>query len=302
MFLCLNFNVFLPKHVTTGFSFFVSGDAIRTKWDNIRDAFLRSLRTKSGQAAKKSYMYAEHLQFLLKAAKKGITTSNLTQDNSEDEKDEIENSSQVPSPAQSVSDLNHNLDTTTESSIRSTEPASNTSTQKKTNTNKKKRQLDPVEQEILSEIKKSKPSHNEHELMMLSFVPYIRDMNETELMDLHMNILMSIKSIKEKRSSNSRFHGSTSLPSTSPTTSSCSSCQSHEHDFSFVGHPAAGAYKQQPNMSQPPSDSNLNESTMVYCLQPLEIAPSSMVTNEVRKSSNIFQDFLDNQCGTEEDL
>lgn len=48
------------------------------KWSNIRDAFMRSLRTKSGQAAKKKYIYTEHLNFLLKVAQKDETESNFT--------------------------------------------------------------------------------------------------------------------------------------------------------------------------------------------------------------------------------
>lgn len=49
------------------------------KWSNIRDSFLRSLRTKSGDGAKRSYIYSEHLQFLLKIAQKDLTESNYSQ-------------------------------------------------------------------------------------------------------------------------------------------------------------------------------------------------------------------------------
>jgi hypothetical protein len=43
-----------------------SGNLIKDKWNNIRDAFMRSLRQKSRQAATKKYLYADFLQFLLK--------------------------------------------------------------------------------------------------------------------------------------------------------------------------------------------------------------------------------------------
>lgn len=46
------------------------------KWTNIRDAFFRSLKTKSGDSAKKN-MCVEHLQFLLKFAEKADTDSNM---------------------------------------------------------------------------------------------------------------------------------------------------------------------------------------------------------------------------------
>lgn len=43
------------------------------------------------------------------------------------------------------------------------------------------------------------PVPNDNEVVLLSFVPHTRDMNETELMDLHMAILNKIKEIKDKR-------------------------------------------------------------------------------------------------------
>lgn len=56
---------------------FVVGISIMKKWENIRDAFTRSLKTKTGDAAKSSYEYGEHLQFLLKSSKKEETFSRL---------------------------------------------------------------------------------------------------------------------------------------------------------------------------------------------------------------------------------
>ncbi|KAI4468136.1 beta transducin-related protein [Holotrichia oblita] len=50
---------------------------IMQKWSNIRDSFLRSLRTKSGQGAKKN-IYSENLQFLLKISERD-TESNFSQ-------------------------------------------------------------------------------------------------------------------------------------------------------------------------------------------------------------------------------
>lgn len=50
---------------------FFLGDAITTKWQNIRDAFVRSLKKKSGQAVQRKYVYHDQLQFLLKVLNKG---------------------------------------------------------------------------------------------------------------------------------------------------------------------------------------------------------------------------------------
>lgn len=50
-----------------------SGNLIKEKWNNTRDAFVRSLRKKSGQAATKKYLYADFLQLLLKITEKDET-------------------------------------------------------------------------------------------------------------------------------------------------------------------------------------------------------------------------------------
>ena len=62
------------KNLITTLGF--SGCQIRDKWNNIRDAFFRSLRKKSGQAATKKYLYAD-LQFLLKVTEKDETESSI---------------------------------------------------------------------------------------------------------------------------------------------------------------------------------------------------------------------------------
>ena len=54
-----------------------SGNQIKEKWNNTRDAFVRSLRKKTGQAATKKYLYADFLQFLLKITEKDETESSI---------------------------------------------------------------------------------------------------------------------------------------------------------------------------------------------------------------------------------
>lgn len=78
----------------------------------------------------------------------------------------------------------------------------------------KKRQLDDIEREILSELKKGSseiapppPVRSDQEILLLSFLPYIRDMEETELMDFQMEVLKTILEIKQRRVSNQpQFH------------------------------------------------------------------------------------------------
>lgn len=181
------------------------------KWANIRDSFMRSLRTKSGQGAKKIYMYGEHLQFLLKLAKKDETESNLSQANFEC-CDGVENSLEVPSPAQSVASNSSLQAQPCELTAKDYTPACNKGNKTK------RRELDPIEREIIMELKKTKSSthQNDHELLLLSFLPYIRDMSETELMDLQMEILTTIKQIKQKRISKLPNYQNPKHPQQSP--------------------------------------------------------------------------------------
>lgn len=185
------------------FSFF-AGEMIMNKWSNIRDSFLRSLRTKSGQGATKSYIYSDHLQFLLKMAQKDETESNFSragiQDDSITEDEEF-----MESHLPTVSTSRYAPKSTSQ-----TQPAPSNSNEHRS---KSKRQLDVIEREILTELKKVKQSdepplgnafHSHHprsdqEMLLLSFLPYTRDMSETELMDLQMEILTTIKKIKQRR-------------------------------------------------------------------------------------------------------
>jgi len=64
--------VIADKTLITTLVFF-SGNLIKEKRNNTRDAFVRSLRKKSGQAATKKYLYADFLQFLLKITEKDET-------------------------------------------------------------------------------------------------------------------------------------------------------------------------------------------------------------------------------------
>ena len=54
-----------------------SGNLIKEEWNNTRDAFVKSLRKKSGQAATKKYLYANFCQFLLKITQKDETESSI---------------------------------------------------------------------------------------------------------------------------------------------------------------------------------------------------------------------------------
>lgn len=155
------------------------GDKIMNRWANIRDAFMRSLKTKSGQAAKNNYIYHEHLLFLLAWNEPSETESSLlldfgdtAQGDSEIDEDGVTEKENIPS--------------TSEASV--SKPSS-----KKTRSQK---DLNFLEKEIMLELKRQKL---EECSFFKSFEPYITDMSENEKLQLHMDILKSISSIKSLR-------------------------------------------------------------------------------------------------------
>lgn len=176
---------------------------IMNKWSNIRDSFLRSLRTNSGQGAKKSYIYGEHLNFLLKIVQKDNTEANYSQLNTSHDNNDVNEESLEPQLA-TGSDPQPHKPTPSET------PAPSNSMQPVRKTKKSNRDLDFIEREILTELKKAKqsnelpesPPRTELEILLLSFLPYLRDMSESELMDLQMETLTTIKKIKQNRSFN----------------------------------------------------------------------------------------------------
>ncbi|KRT84576.1 Myb/SANT-like transcription factor, partial [Oryctes borbonicus] len=173
-----------------------TAEIIMCKWSNIRDAFMRSLRTKCGQTGKKMYIYSEHLQFLLKLTQKDETEGNISQS---------DESSQF---------LGFDPQLHTDKSLSEADPVASTSKDFRRvlhKRSKSKRDSDPLEQEILTETKKGKRveeprpetpfrnPQNDHEIILSSFLPYIRDMSEAELMEFQMATIVTIRKIKEAR-------------------------------------------------------------------------------------------------------
>lgn len=224
-----------------------------TKWSNIRDAFLRSLRTKSGQGAKKFYIYSEHLQFLLKISQKDETDCNFRQTETEHDSTAVEEFAESRLP-----------DARSPCSPKS-QPVPSTSR----TTSKSKRHLDDLEREILCELKKGRQSidsgnashshRSDQEMILLSFLPYIRDMSETELMDFQMEVLTTIKTIKQRRVSNQQH---VNVPLTSPTMSHSDSYQSSLHTFDYQSSPSS--YQMENQSTQPPQRLTFNKYQQLF--------------------------------------
>lgn len=154
-----------------------------TKWAHIRDAFLRSIRTKQKQGLKTNYKYSEYLQFL-------VGTPNY------------------PYPPLDPLEFGfdeHINDSDSESS-QYMQPVASTSNEEVFVKEEVNYSMDQIDQTNSSEpeVKKEKlsgpsSSQTDQEMMLMSFLPYIRDMNEMELMDLNMTMLKAIKEIKQRR-------------------------------------------------------------------------------------------------------
>ncbi|XP_076256299.1 uncharacterized protein LOC143193794 isoform X2 [Rhynchophorus ferrugineus] len=215
-------------------------EVIMAKWSNIRDSFLRSLRTKSGQSAKKKYIYSDYLQFLLKIAHKGDRESNFSQAATEDDSTEVEELTELEMP---TAYLQYSYNSA--SPVHSDPSASRSSSNK--HRPKSKRQLDDIEREILSELKIGKQScapcsgkhpRSDQEILLWSFLPFIRDMCEAELMDFQMEVLTIIKNIKQRRDSNPRpsSHQHTNVPLPSPAMSHSNSYQNSPPPSNQIEH------------------------------------------------------------------
>lgn len=75
------------------------------KWANMRDSFVQSLRTKTGQGFHKKYLYAEQLNFLLKVVDKANTDSNLTDTESSLTSRPCSSTSNTPEPTPELDEL-----------------------------------------------------------------------------------------------------------------------------------------------------------------------------------------------------
>ncbi|KAG8172422.1 hypothetical protein JTE90_015796 [Oedothorax gibbosus] len=157
------------------------GEKIVQKWVNIRDAFIRSTRCKSGQGAKKSYIYSEHLQFLLAIYEPSETESSTLGGETE----QVEEESDPFEPTTSTSDSNLSTAGRKKLGNKSTRSA---------------RELNNIENEIMHALKK--PCKEKENSFFASFEDYITDMTEGEKMEVHMGLLQTIMQVKCARTQN----------------------------------------------------------------------------------------------------
>ncbi|CAH1984152.1 unnamed protein product [Acanthoscelides obtectus] len=230
------------------------GEAIRGKWQNIRDSFVKSLKKKSGQATTKKYMYHDNLTFLLKVVQSDDTQSSIddTQDNEHSLLKETQNEAERESEVQVQLQKNINP-----------MPAGNR------NTSKKPRLQEDVDKRILTALEKPP---DEDEAFFLSITPSVRKMSEDDKLEFRMNVLQLIKNINMRNKMQSPAFASHTSTSTSRSStpfshntfplSNNSSNSQHAHDFQQNQQQCLPGNLAQPTYNNP--SSTLSEPTITF--------------------------------------
>ncbi|XP_041983844.1 uncharacterized protein LOC121736604 [Aricia agestis] len=163
------------------------GERIITKWTNIRDTFVKSLKTRAGKP-KRKYVLHKHLKFLLKGTPHENETEDDTEQTAEDSyapryiKTEESESSEDESPNK-----------------RRKESSEDDSYQKKWK--KESRQKTIVEPEISAiDVYNDPRVMNEDEAFFASLLPSVVNYSEDERLEFRLEVLALMKRIKEKRS------------------------------------------------------------------------------------------------------
>ena len=164
-----------------------SGNLMKEKWNNTRDAFVRSLRKKSGQAATKKYLYTDFLQFLLKITEKDETESSIcgecknesTQTQEEEEMETVvQQMDEVSTSSRDTGTLQHRADAGTLQHRRW----------------KTTKVSDEIDRKILKSLEKTEP--DEDEAFFISVLTSVRQFSADDKLDFRMIILKAIKDIK----------------------------------------------------------------------------------------------------------
>lgn len=172
-----------------------------SKWSNIRDTFIKSLKTKSGQGAKRKYIYSDNLQFLLKTVTPDETDSSIPIDFQVDSQDrpEIQQSS--------ISDLEQPIPS----------PSTSTSSQSMKRTGTKR--LNTVDAEILKAIQATPAeteSVDDDRAFLMSLLPTIKQLNDDEKFDFRIEVMQLLRRFKNRRLSSSLSTSSIASTKNSP--------------------------------------------------------------------------------------
>ncbi|KAL4127044.1 hypothetical protein QTP88_011242 [Uroleucon formosanum] len=148
------------------------------KWQNIRDAFIRSLKKKSGQGYTKNYIYSEQLKFLLKIAQKDDTESSIIEE-------------------ESTEDINVE-DNVSEEVISYRSSLAKKNKQKEERRNKRHAE-DDLDMEIIKALKTCDTPPDEDQSFFNTILPSVQVMTEDEKYEFRISVLKLVHDIKKKR-------------------------------------------------------------------------------------------------------
>lgn len=164
--------------------FFVSGEIITGKWQNIRDSFIKSLKKRSGEARKKKYLYHDNLTFLLKVVQSDETQSSL--DDSQNVQQSHVNETELE---EAVTD-----DIQVQSHVRQVHSRDN-DTHKAP---KRGRLQEEIDTRLLKALEKPP---DEDEAFFISITPMVRKFTDEEKLEFRMSVLQLIQNINTKKHS-----------------------------------------------------------------------------------------------------
>ncbi|KAJ8910736.1 hypothetical protein NQ315_010987, partial [Exocentrus adspersus] len=174
-------------------------EIIIDKWRNIRDAFSKSLKKRSGQAAAKKYLYHDQLQFVLKILEKDTTCSSLTEqlpcedEHEEPQHDDVQNkgveniNQQHRDPAQ-VPPIQPTPLVAPKNKKRRLNPGLNPNT-------------DEVDKAILQALQtphQEERQPDEDEAFFLSLLPHVKRMTPDEKLQFRIDMLQLIQRNTQK--------------------------------------------------------------------------------------------------------
>ncbi|KAK9730650.1 BESS motif [Popillia japonica] len=163
----LIFDVLYIDFISQFDSFFDSlGETITGKWQNIRDSFVKSLKKKSGQAAKKKYLYDDNLTFLLKVVQSDDTESSI-------DDSQYEQHSQINEPQEDEDEVEVEIEVQAQRNVAA-------KPKERRKTTKKPRLQEEVDQRILRALKHPP---DEDEAFFISITPSVRKMSEEDKLE-----------------------------------------------------------------------------------------------------------------------
>ncbi|XP_022121443.2 uncharacterized protein LOC110997545 [Pieris rapae] len=157
----------------------ITGEKIICKWTNIRDTFVKSLRSRMG-APKRKYVYYDHLTFLLKSQildhdTNGDSVFFINNDNSPKKESSRKRSRRTENFAsESDYEQNHNSEVMLDQSDNE------------------------IEQSVLVDTSDARVM-NEDEAFFASLLPTVVKYNEDERLEFRMEVLGVMKKIRDKR-------------------------------------------------------------------------------------------------------